>query len=198
MRPQGQCWIWKGVKCKFHQALLHSHSIITKMVYIYIGIGLRCHYKLSWYVFKACGILQGFGLLLNKVHYNCMSYISTLHIKKLCKIKVNLDLLYQTMWCDDSHQDIFFFWGCIEYHIYWGILNMYYHDSSDPPVKWCLIKVNTPLVESELVREYSNKVISLSPGPYFANTVDSRTSWNYQSQQQCVFYPLFGSKHFLY
>ncbi len=45
-------------------------------------------------VFKfACVISQGFGLLRNKLYYNCMSYILTLHIKKLCKIKVTLDLL---------------------------------------------------------------------------------------------------------
>ncbi len=73
-------------------------------------------------VFKfACLISRGFGLLLNKLYYNCLSYILTLHIKKLCKIKVTLDLLYQAMFlcnsqklcgCDDTHQDIFFFWGC--------------------------------------------------------------------------------------
>ncbi len=49
-------------------------------------------------VFKfACVISQGFGLLLNKLCYNCMSYILTLHIKKLCKIKVTLDLFHQAM-----------------------------------------------------------------------------------------------------
>ncbi len=45
----------------------------------------------------ACVISQGFGLLLNKLCYNCMSYILTLHIKKPCKIKVTLDLFYQAM-----------------------------------------------------------------------------------------------------
>ncbi len=49
-------------------------------------------------VFKfACVISQGFGLLLNKLYYNCMSYILTLHIKQLCKIKGTLDLFYQAI-----------------------------------------------------------------------------------------------------
>ncbi len=49
-------------------------------------------------VFKfACVISQGFGLLLNKLYYNCMSDTSTLHIEKLCKIKVSLDLFYQAI-----------------------------------------------------------------------------------------------------
>ena len=44
-------------------------------------------------VFKfACVISRGFGLLLNKVYY-----ILTLHVKILCKIRVNLDLFSQAM-----------------------------------------------------------------------------------------------------
>ncbi len=47
-------------------------------------------------VFKLCRVIsQRFALSFNKVYYNCMAYILTLHINKLCKIKVNFDLFHQ-------------------------------------------------------------------------------------------------------
>ncbi len=58
----------------------------------------------------ACVIPQGFGLLLNKLYYYCRSYILTLHIKKLCKIKVTLDLFYQAMFLCNYTKVVWLWW----------------------------------------------------------------------------------------
>ncbi len=68
----------------------HSHQKITKMVCIYTGMWLHCHYKLSWCVqICLCSIKP------------CPFVIT----RKLCG-------------CNDTHQDIFFFWGCSVCHKY--------------------------------------------------------------------------------
>ncbi len=42
-----------------------------------------------------CAISQGFGLFSNKVYYHCMTYVLTIHVNELYKIKLTLKLFHQ-------------------------------------------------------------------------------------------------------
>ncbi len=122
------------------------------MLCTYTGMGLHCHYKLSWCV------------------QICLCNFTEIWLPLTCSIKLCSCVITRKLCgCDDTHQDIFFFWGCgvgvlsIKLDCcHWACLWVHHGISSKNPVYHPIIPFSRFNPISVLVRPFHQRMLHSS------------------------------------